>query len=833
MERGGWVLRSRARESLHFRRKRETMNEPSSAAGCTTRTPEGVQGVTTRRSVKGRRVSAIGVMLSLLAAVTVLLLVPGAAFGAGGNQSANLDQCANGSDLATRTSGCNADASDWVNGNLGASKSAYQEGDSIPYRMRFDNLTPGATIHHVTIEWDTTKSSKHAIDFLTTYNRTVADANPCLGVSGCTGSGSTTNGAIPTDPQVAAGISAPGQGAGTFTIWGGSITSLTRPAKVGNTTCTNANSAGSYCYSTGTGYTSDKSAAITVNFTASVANPVLAWGGHIAQRRPDTPTPSFAGGWGDGNAAVNISGSPYHMRLIDLDGAGGNQDRSLSSEAVTFPGFIHIVKNTTGGDATFGYTASPSPLTNFNLTTVSGTAEKDFDNITNFTTYTVNESTIPLHWSFVSLACSVATGTDNGGSQTVNGTQATIVLKEGEDVTCTYTNQHTTNTPSVSTTLSDAGPISIGTSVHDSATITGATADAGGTITYKIYSDNTCSTLVADVTPSPNTVSAGVAPDSSSHQFNSAGTFYWQATYSGDSNNTGPVSSVCTSETLVVGPNTPSVSTTLSDAGPISIGTSVHDSATITGATADAGGTITYKIYSDNTCSTVVADVTPSPNTVSAGVAPDSSSHQFNSAGTFYWQATYSGDSNNTGPVSSTCTSEVVTVTSAAQHGATPGFWQSQNGHAIITSEGLLPVTLGSTASGKRSILVTSLTISDTVMKKNTCSLTSSNLFPACTGPSPAGFSDSLQKGTFETLAAQTLALVYNQAHFSGFGSQTVSALGCTVPTALNPPLSGSSTLSQVLQVAEDLIANSTKTGTTTQAQASGMNSLLGCINTI
>ena len=39
-------------------------------------------------------------------------------------------------------------------------------------------------------------------------------------------------------------------------------------------------------------------------------------------------------------------GSPYHTRLIDLDGSGGNQDRSLSADAVIFPASITIVKNT-------------------------------------------------------------------------------------------------------------------------------------------------------------------------------------------------------------------------------------------------------------------------------------------------------------------------------------------------------------------------------------------------------------------------------------------------------------------------------------------------------
>src|SRR5205085_9693947 len=148
--------------------------------------------------------------------------------------------------------------------------------------------------------------------------------------------------------------------AGNFTLYGGTITSVS-----------------AYSYPDGAGFAGDKSAQISITFTASVVNPVLAWGGHIATRAD----------WGAGNSAVAIPGSPYHTRLIDLDGAGGNQDRSLSEAAVTFPGFIHIVKNTTGGNETFGYTASPAPLANFDITTVGGTGHHDFDNITNVQTY--------------------------------------------------------------------------------------------------------------------------------------------------------------------------------------------------------------------------------------------------------------------------------------------------------------------------------------------------------------------------------------------------------------------------------------------------------------
>ena len=63
------------------------------------------------------------------------------------------------------------------------------EGDSVPYRLVIDNLDLAS--HTVTIAWDTTQGGKHAIDYLTTYNRTVGTANPCLGVAGCGGAPDT------------------------------------------------------------------------------------------------------------------------------------------------------------------------------------------------------------------------------------------------------------------------------------------------------------------------------------------------------------------------------------------------------------------------------------------------------------------------------------------------------------------------------------------------------------------------------------------------------------------------------------------------------------------
>jgi uncharacterized repeat protein (TIGR01451 family) len=343
------------------------------------------------------------VFLATTMAASPIIVAPAIA----ANPSADLDQCANDPAPSLHTDGCSSSASEWVNGNLGASKSIYFEGDSIPYRMKFDNLDTTSS-HTVTIEWDTTKSGKHAIDYLTTWNRTVADSDPCLGVSGCS---SSTTFPIPVDPQVSGGGVTPV--AGNFTLFGGTISGVS-----------------AYSYADGSGFSGDKSARITITFTADVANPVLAWGGHIASRAD----------WGLDNSAVAIPGSPYHTRLIDLDGSGGNQDRSLSEAAVIFPASITIIKDATpNGSTSFPFTASPSPLSNFNLVDDGTSANtKVFSSITDFQDYSVAES-LPQGWQLNGRDCSVTSA--NGGSwSTSGGTGVGITLKEGENWTCTFSN---------------------------------------------------------------------------------------------------------------------------------------------------------------------------------------------------------------------------------------------------------------------------------------------------------------------------------------------------------------------------------------------------------
>jgi hypothetical protein len=179
----------------------------------------------------------------------------------------------------------------------------------------------------------------------------------------------------------------------------------------------------------------------------------------------------------------------------------------------------------------------------------------------------VTESTPPAGWTLKNLDC---TATGQGTSVTKDAATASITMAGGGTVECTYTN-HSNLSPTITTKLS-AETITVGGTVHDSATLSGATANAGGTVTY------------------------GVVPDSDPITFNTAGDYYWQAVYSGDANNNA-ATSLCTSEHLVVGKQNTAM-TTAQNLIP-------NDDANLSGATSTAGGTITFELFTPNaaTCS--------------------------------------------------------------------------------------------------------------------------------------------------------------------------------------------------------------------------------------
>ncbi|TMI08247.1 hypothetical protein E6H34_05260 [Candidatus Bathyarchaeota archaeon] len=208
--------------------------------------------------------------------------------------------------------------------------------------------------------------------------------------------------------------------------------------------------------------------------------------------------------------------------------------------------------------------------------------------------------------------------------------------------------------PAIATLLSQ-NTIAVGSSVTDSATLTNS-FQAGGTVTYSIFSGPTCGGT-ATIVGSPVAVSNGIVPNSLSQTFNTAGPYSWNAAYSGDTNNN-VATSAC--EPLTVNPKGVSIATNLSSTT-ITVGSSVFDSATITGATSTAGGTITYNLFTSGTCSGSSSVV--STLAVANAVAPNSRSVTFNSTTSASWNAVYSGDANNSG-ASSACEPLAVNKTS-------------------------------------------------------------------------------------------------------------------------------------------------------------------------
>ena len=242
--------------------------------------------------------------------------------------------------------------------------------------------------------------------------------------------------------------------------------------------------------------------------------------------------------------------------------------------------------------------------------------------------------------------------------------------------------------PSITPVLS-AETVTVGGTVHDSATLHGTTPNAGGTVTYTVYTDDACTT--GAMGGSTKTVTNGIVPDSTPVTFNSAGDYYWQAFYSGDANN-GEATSVCTEEHVVVGKTAPSITTVLS-AETVTVGGSVHDSATLHGTTPNAGGTVTYTVYTDSACTT--GAMAASTETVTNGIVPDSSAVIFTEAGTYYWQAHYTGDANN-GEATSPCTDEILAVYKATPEVATVIY--DANGNPVTS------VVVGSTVHDQATV---------------------------------------------------------------------------------------------------------------------------------
>ncbi len=110
------------------------------------------------------------------------------------------------------------------------------------------------------------------------------------------------------------------------------------------------------------------------------------------------------------------------------------------------------------------------------------------------------------------------------------------------------------------------------------------------------------------------------------------------------------------------------------------------DQATVSGSAGTPTGTVTFTFFTNGTCApTGTAAGAP---TLAGGVATSNSEGPLN-AGSYSFQAVYSGDANYNG---STGACEPLTVTANFVAGFTPGYWKN---HCAATQK-FLPLTMGS-----------------------------------------------------------------------------------------------------------------------------------------
>jgi len=379
----------------------------------------------------------------------------------------------------------------------------------------------------------------------------------------------------------------------------------------------------------------------------------------------------------------------------------------------------------------------------------------------------------------------------------------------------------------------------LGSIVHDKAIVTGVAAFAPtGSVTFTFYNDDEC-----DGTGTAAGMVAldglGVAHPSLSQGPLEAGSYSFRASYLGDSNYRASVSQC---EPLTVRKASTSTATAIHNhtthavVTSVPAGTTVHDEATVTGQIGSfvIGGKVSFTFYTNGTCSgsgTALGMVG-----VVNGVAHPSASRGPLVVGWYSFRATYNGDANYKGS-SSSCEQLQVGVL-----GRTMNFWGNSNGRALLdaNNDGMVdtPSTIGLT--GKRVKWVDELVESNKIEPNqlNSCGKGTPLIF-ATTSTLDCTLSSGLNKQTLNTLAGQTLALSYNISYITGYSGQT--SAGLSTPTnncsaLLTSPLTSlgltsASTVNDVLGKANLLLANSQSGGTTTQAQAGAMNSLLGCLN--
>jgi hypothetical protein len=213
-------------------------------------------------------------------------------------------------------------------------------------------------------------------------------------------------------------------------------------------------------------------------------------------------------------------------------------------------------------------------------------------------------------------------------------------------------NASSTTTATVDDATANAGwsgTETVGASAYATATVSAAGGfTPSGSVTYSLFSGGSCAGTA--LTTDTETLASGNVPNSSTPAALGAGTYSFQAVYSGDGNFAGSTSQC---ESFTVGQTSVTASGSVEDAssndsawsGSEPNGSSAIATASVSGLSGFApSGTVTYSLFDGDTCSG--SAVSTDTVTLANGEVPDSSATGALAAGSYSFQASYSGDAD-------------------------------------------------------------------------------------------------------------------------------------------------------------------------------------------
>ncbi len=546
-------------------------------------------------SMRFRRVPRwLAVTLALLlAAYWVPTLAVTAAQAASTVNVDQYDQCETGNPAVS-----DGKCADWTHGILNGTHDVYHEDEVTPQRLVATFDTAGT--HTIDISYLTFDAGVHAYDSLATWNFTRTGADRCQSLS----TGVTCVGGTPGTPSV---LTIPldtstSHDAGTGISLKTFDHQLTgQQIKLYGGTLTAADYMGLGYYAP-----EYQTLRVTLSTTSPSTQVMLLFGGHIAAAFGPR-------GWGAGLGASGVPGGSYHIRITAIDGSSaGNRDNQLMSSAIAPATGTTITTTATTSTAVgqaIGDSATVSPPS------AQGTVT--------FVAYGPDDKTCSGRAAFTSSQIAVTNGTasTSGFTPTMAGTYrwiATFVSADDSKWTsvsgrCGDAGETSTvnkTQPSIVTSASNA--VLGSDTVADVATVSGLTANATGDVTFKLYGPSStadCSgTEVYKYTYAIGTVTNGVASvTSGSFTPTAAGSYWWVASYSGDTNNAA-VSGRCgdaNEQSVVLTPPEPGLDKTAKPASGSTVipGQQIDYTVTVsnTGETAISGGTVTDTLPSDVT----------------------------------------------------------------------------------------------------------------------------------------------------------------------------------------------------------------------------------------